>query len=71
MRYTPGGILKYYKVRHIDANATYDHECFVEKSILPFKNPIAVPNLYVYIAAGALGLIVIVLLSVIFRKKKR
>ncbi|MHA1522510.1 MAG: hypothetical protein ACTSRK_20265 [Promethearchaeota archaeon] len=71
LKYTPEGILKLYKYLEINDDSTSEKEIFIERSILPFKSPIAVPNLYIFIAAGALGLIVIVIISAIFRKKKR
>ncbi|MHA1979468.1 MAG: hypothetical protein ACTSXN_00010 [Promethearchaeota archaeon] len=70
MKYTPEGILKSYKYHYISSDGTTEQEFFIEKSILPFKSPIAVPNLYVYIAAGVLGLVIILIVGAIFKKKK-
>ena len=70
-KYTPEGILKSYRYHYINTDNTLEQEIFIEKSILPFKLPIAVPNLYVYIAAGVLGLVIILIVGAIFRKKKK
>lgn len=70
MKYTPGGILKFYRYHYINSDSTTELELFLEKSILPFKSPIAVPNLYVYIAVGVLGLVIILIVGAIFKKKK-
>ena len=63
--YSTDGNLKMlnYRLINTDGEAT---TCKVEKSLLPFPYP----NLYVYIAGGAVGLVVILILCVCCKKKK-